>query len=151
MRINENPKSFAKRKIFRVLSAAAVLIISAIFMLGGCSYTEKERYMNFLADLDLVSRFDLCFDAAEKGKTDIYTASELEVLKQDILSYINPNEETRLANEYLTATAEELSECIEYKKTGDTDNYKLHFERALEHYAQANAKISAVKSGAENV
>lgn len=130
---------------------SAVLIAGMLPLLCACAYDEKERYMNFLADLDVINRFELCFNAAEERRTDFYTGDELEVLMQDIASYENPNEEAARANGLLLTAAELLAFGTECVKINDAYNYELNLDRAKQYYAQANAVISAIIKGAENV
>lgn len=141
----------AKRKerfnFIKILLAAADISVLA----NGCTYTEKERYMNFLADLDLINRFEMSFDVVSKGKPDGYLTDEIEVLKQDVASYENPNENAAEANRLLLGAADLLSHCVKCLKTGDMYNYEINLARARECYARANALMSMIKEGAENV
>lgn len=139
-----------RKKRFKLIKMLSFVLFAAMLAVG-CAYAEKERYMNFLADLDIINRFELCFDAAANRKTDGYTADEIEALKQDVASYENPNEDADRANEYLYKTAALLSLCIENLKINDMYNYEINLTRAREYYAQANALMSAIKEGSENV
>ena len=150
MEIKQSKRIVALGRGFKHV-VSTVLIAGLLPLLFGCAYAEKERYMNFLADLDVINRFELCFNAAEERRTDFYTFDELEALKLDILSYENPNEEAARANGFLLTAAELLVFGTECVKINDTYNYELSLTHAKEYYAQANAVISAIIKGAENV
>lgn len=141
--------SCCRRGFLKALTAVLVSCLLPFF--GACTYTEKERYMNFLADLDVINRFDLCFDAAKDRKTDFYTLNELEILKQDIASYANPNEEAARANGFLFTAADLLEFGTECVKINDMYNYEMSLNAAKEYYAQANAVMRSIIEGSENV
>lgn len=129
----------------------AVIFASSFLAQSGCAYTDKEKYMNFLADLDIISRIDQCIDDVETGKTDYYTRGELETLREDIASFGYYYEDGERANNLLDLTIDELLNGMDNYADGDYADYKLNKTRAHEYYAQANAQISAIRDGAENV
>lgn len=129
----------------------ALLNIFILFAFCGCAYSNNDMYMNFLADLDLMSRMDLMFDAVENGKTDLHTQMEIEIIRNDIASFNNSYEEAIMTNDCLDLTAQLLLDCIDFYKSGDIENYESSLKNAKKQYATAKSLISSIRDGAENV
>jgi len=132
-------------------SLVAIVICCLAFMLSACAYTPEQKYMNFVADMDLSTRFDLCFDKVENGKVDFYIEGELRAIKHDIEAWDDDNGNAESANEFYIRCADALLESIGYYNEGLMDEYELALAEAKKSYLEASAIMVLINAGMENV
>ena len=134
----------------KVLALVAILFFT-ISGVVACSYTAEQQYENFLADMDMITRFDLCIDKVEKGSASFYTEDELIVLQADIHSCHIDLQAARQANDHLINCADSLLASIHADEEGSGRDANQHLETALTHYQEAKAIIRLNNTESPNV
>lgn len=124
-----------------------ILILLAGFVLLACSFLPSQQYANFLADLDLITRFDLCFDAVENKTAGIYMQRELESLKEDAASCPVNDPLVDQINASFTNTANALLTSIRAAKNQTPSTADKALSQAKSYYQTAQEEIARLNAG----
>ncbi len=128
-----------------------VLVASTLLLCCGCNDTPALLYSNFLADLDIITRFDLSMRNLQDGKHDFYTTGEIDALMQDLATWAGEDENTLAINDLLTESATDMSACAQYLDQDNPDSAAAALEQANSCYARAKALIIQHNMGSEYV
>lgn len=124
-----------------------VFVLLVLFLFASCTYPVEEKYDNFILDLDLITRFDLCVDKIKRNRASLFTVNELKVLKQDINSWSGDNASIENINNYLIKSADLLLDSIHAGKEGLKEDSQNALEKALEYYGRAKNFIRENSTG----
>lgn len=118
--------------------AIFLILICCIFMLSSCSYPETERYDNYLADCDIITRLDVCFAVINRDEQNMFTKSELDALLLDIEFFKTKDAEI---TQIQTAFYEAANTLLQnFGK--DKEHY---FNEAVSYYKKAQALLHQLR------
>ena len=139
-----------KNRIFKKMTV--VFLIAALSLaVAGCDYSARLKYTNFLADMDLTTRYDICFDSIKKNDAGLYIKEELRYLKADIASFSAPDDYIQEANYNFIRCADALLESIDEYESANYPAAEEAYSRADYHYLEARALVNKITVGNENV
>jgi hypothetical protein len=141
---------FMKTAFFKIF-ALIVLISATLSLCCGCNDTPALLYSNFLADLDIITRFDISVRNLRDGKHDFYTTCEIDTLIQDLSTWSGEDEETITINDLLTESTIGMSVCAQCLGQDDPDGASAALGQSNSCYASAKALIIQHNMGAEYV
>lgn len=86
------------------------LMLAILFVVPatGCAQSVADAYSDFLANADVLQRFEVCFDDVESGRHSWYTQGELRALTVDLEEGYLEDEQAREATWLFQEAAETL-------------------------------------------
>ena len=128
-----------------------LLVAAAALLFGACNNTPALLYHNFLADLDILTRFNLTLNRLGDGEYDSYTKDEIVVLRQDLSTWDIDDHDTAEINDMFIAAADSMHDCMGLLRDGDAISAALMLEQANAYFTEAKALIIRHNMGAEYV
>jgi len=137
------------KKSFRGLTL--LLISVTVLLLSACNDSPALLYNNFLADLDVITRFDLSISKLSDGKYDAYTHDEIKALEQDLSSWNGKDAETTEINDLFIESARNMFDCAGFLKNGSSREAEAALEKVNSLFTDAKALIIIYNMGSEYV
>ncbi len=125
---------------------AALLLFTTIFCFS-CSLPVVEQYDNFLADLDIEMRLDMCMKQIQEENPSIYTRADLKTILQDLATLNIPDPRITQINTLFEDTAKELRQSIRFLDDGDIAGAKKSYQNAYDLRMQAKALLRKLHEG----
>lgn len=111
-----------------------VLVMLLALSMTGCSQSVADAYSDFLANGDVLQRFEVCFEDIERGTYSWYTQGELRALTVDLeegyLDDEQAQQATRLFQESAAALLRVLKTAPDPTKSAEYAQARALFEEA---------------------
>ena len=128
------------------LTFIVIILMLSICILFACASPAGD-YENFLLDMDVITRFDICFSKISDNDTSSYTKAELNALIQDLASWKSDYQIATEANDLFSQAARCLIDSIEYMKIDDWEQSEISYNLANDFYQNAQAEITKAHTG----
>lgn len=123
-----------------------LLLFTAIFLFA-CSLPVVEQYDNFLADLDIEMRLDMCMKQIHEENPSLYTRADLETIQEDLATLTISDSRIMQINEVFADTAKALQESIAFLDENDPAGAQLSYQQAYDLRMQAKNLLHDMHQG----
>ncbi len=124
-----------------------LLLLFTAILLFACSLPVVEQYDNFLADLDIEMRLDMCMKQIHEENPSLYTRADLETIQEDLATLTISDSRIMQINEVFADTAKALQESIAFLDENDPAGTQLSYQQAYDLRMQAKNLLHDMHQG----
>lgn len=124
-----------------------LLLLFTAILLFACSLPVVEQYDNFLADLDIEMRLDMCMKQIHEENPSLYTRADLETIQEDLATLTISDSRIMQINEVFADTAKALQESIAFLDENDPAGAQLSYQQAYDLRMQAKNLLHDMHQG----
>ena len=124
-----------------------LLLLFTAILVFACSLPVVEQYDNFLADLDIEMRLDMCMKQIHEENPSLYTRADLETIQEDLATLTISDSRIIQINEVFADTAKALQESIAFLDENDPAGAQLSYQEAYDLRMQAKNLLYDMHQG----
>ena len=120
-------------------------------LLCGCTLTPVEQYNDFLVDLDIVMRIDMCLNQISEENPSWYTRADIKTIQQDLQTLRTDDENILAINDEFIGVAREMENSIALLDGGNPQAAQESYELAEESFEEAKSMLAQLPEGGPSV
>ena len=124
-----------------------IVLLLTVLLCVACGLPAVEQYDNFLADLDIEMRIDMCLKQIYDGNPSWYTRADLKTIQKDLKTLQIEDEVIAEINQIFLDTAQELQTSISLLDERDTDGARASYQKAYDMRIQAKDLLHQLHEG----
>lgn len=128
-------------------SCLVILLLFTTIICFACSLPVVEQYDNFLADLDVEMRLDMCMKQIHEENPSAYTRADLKTIQEDLATLNLSDQRVTEINRVFTDTAKELQQSVKLLDAEDIDGAKKSYQKAYDLRMQAKDLLHELHEG----
>ncbi|MEA5004441.1 MAG: hypothetical protein VB081_13230 [Christensenella sp.] len=128
-------------------SCLVILLLFTAIICFSCSLPVVEQYDNFLADLDVEMRLDMCMKQIHDENPSAYTRADLKTIQEDLATLNISDQRVTEINRVFTDTAKELQQSVKLFDAEDINGAKKSYQKAYDLRMQAKDLLHELHEG----
>lgn len=124
-----------------------ILLLSAAILCISCGLPAVDGYDNFLADLDIEMRIDMCMKQIDEENPSWYTRADLKTIQDDLNTLQIQDESIKEINQLFLDTSQELQRSVALLDENDTDGARISYQKAYDMRLQAKDLLHTLHEG----